>query len=316
MRDVHRALTIGLAAALVAGCAQSYTSPSIVPATSRMLAEAKSEDLLYVADAGLNQVDVYSYPKGEQVGTLTGFDGLAFLCTDKAGDVFVPNYDQREILEYAHGGTSPTATLDDPYSYPYSCSVDPATGNLAVVNYQTTSGAGDIAVYSHARGQPRIYKPYVANYYYFCAYDDKSDLFVEGDASGSQGTYFAFAELVKGNKSFSNVTLEDVPAFPTGLQWDGKYLAIGTGTIAGPSSGDTYIYHVQIVEGAGKTIGTTHLVERGPTSNFFIEGSTIVATGGKPPSHTKFFNYPAGGSQTKTLTEDTPSGVAVSLANQ
>ena len=59
-------------------------------------------------------------------------------CVDKAGDVFVADFGGNTgtpaILEYAHGGTKPIATLSDPGYYPESCSIDPTTGNLAVTN--------------------------------------------------------------------------------------------------------------------------------------------------------------------------------------
>ena len=71
-------------------------------------------DLLYLTDEGADDVYVYSWPRGELKGTLTGFDAPNGECVDKAGDVFVANEDESQILEYAHGGTSPIETLSDP----------------------------------------------------------------------------------------------------------------------------------------------------------------------------------------------------------
>ena len=279
-----------------------------------MRPDASSNDLLYVADQNSNQVDVYSYPDGKPAGALTGFNGLAFLCTDTAGEVFIPSYADHEIFEYAHGGTTPIATLQDPYATPYSCSFDPATGNLAVANYTTTSGIGTIAIYAHAKGKPKILDGPGMNV--FCAYDNKGNLFIEAYAKGSSGTYFEFEELPKGARIFSQVALDTVPAYPIGLQWNGNYMAVGTGTVKGPSSGDTYIYHVQLQQGIGKTIGSTHLVESGLTSNFYLQDNHVVVSGGDPPTHTKFFAYPQGGSPTKTLTENAPTGMVVSVASK
>lgn len=279
-----------------------------------MSGDETTGDLLYVADQNKNQVDVYSMSDHKLVGKLTGFDGLAFMCVDGAGDIFIPNYGQHEVLEYAHGGTTPIATLQDSVASPYSCSVDPETGNLAVANYSTASGAGSIAVYTHAQGQPQIYQGPGANL--FCAYDDKGNLFIEAFTTGSQGNQFKFSELRKGAKIFNNVALESIPAYPNGLQWTGSYMAIGTGSKKGPSSGDTYIYHVQLAQGVGKTIGSTHLVERAGTTNFFISRDRIAVTGGSPSTDTRLFAYPAGGTTTMTLTQSGPTGVVVSPASK
>jgi hypothetical protein len=312
----HRLFILVAFLTLVSACgapsATPVVAPHVNPGDSWMTPGSSSGDLLYVADASSNEVDVYSYPAGKQVGMLTGFEGLAFLCADSSGNVFVPNYGKSEILEYAHGGTTPIATLSDPDSTPYSCSFDPTTGNLAVANYTTTYGYGDIAIYEHVSGSRQVYLDYDAGYVQFCAYDAKGNLFVEGFDKTNSGDFFGLDELLRGAKLLTHITLDDIPAFPTGLQWDGNYLAMGTGTVAGPSSGDTYVYHVQITRATGKTIGTTHLVERGPTSNFFIDGSAIVVTGGKPRTRTEVFAYLSGGKPELTLTEKAPAGVVVS----
>ena len=303
-------------ATLVPACGTLLQTPAVAMhgdrSSSWMTPGSSSGDLLYVADASSNEVDVYSYPAGKQVGALTGFEGLAFLCADPSGDVFVPNYGKSEILEYAHGGTTPIATLSDPDSTPNSCSFDSTTGNLAVANYTTTYGYGDIAIYENVSGSREVYLDYGVPYVQFCAYDAKGNLFVEGFGKTNSGDFFGLDELLKGAKLLTNITLDDIPAFPTGLQWDANYLAMGTGTVAGPSSGDTYVYHVQITRATGKTIGTTRLVERGLTSGFFIDGSAIIVTGGKPRARTEVFAYPGGRKPDLTLTEKAPAGVVVS----
>ncbi|HLY03407.1 MAG TPA: hypothetical protein VKR56_13055 [Candidatus Cybelea sp.] len=311
-----RLFILGGLVALVSACGTLPQTPVAAAHANRggswMTPGSSSGDLLYIADASSNEVDVYSYPVGKRVGTLTGFEGLAFLCADSSGDVFVPNYGKSEILEYAHGGSTPIATLSDPHSTPYSCSFDSKTGNLAVANYTTTYGYGDIAIYENVSGNREVYIDYDVSYLEFCAYDASGNLFVEGFDKTNSGNFLGLDELLKGAKLLTHITLDDIPAFPTGLQWDGKYLAMGTGTVAGPSSGDTYVYHVQITRATGKTIGTTHLVERGPTSNFFIDGSAIIVTGGKPRTRTEVFAYPNGGKPELMLTEKAPAGVVVS----
>jgi hypothetical protein len=274
-----------------------------------MLPAALKESLLYVADATDNRVDVYAYPDGRRVGELTGFQGLAFMCADRAGDVFIPDYGASQILEYAHGGTKPIETLiDGKAAEPYSCSIDPTTGNLAVANFGVEHDKfGDVVVYHDAKGDPKAFSvDEEMAHAYFCAYDDSGDLFVEGSSPSGSGGSFGFAEKTNGASQFAPVVLEDVPSLPDGLQWDGTYLAIGTGTIAGPSSGNTYVYHVQVAHFVGKTIATTQLIENGPTADFFIDGSTIVASGGDTQSGVGFFPYPKGGAPAKKLTQTSP----------
>jgi len=313
MGRLPRIALLGTAMAIISACGGLPAHPSSALQAARerswMLAAAQSEDLLYVAESATNEVDVLAYPSGKAVGKLTGFDGLAFLCADKSGDVFIPNYGRHQILEYAHGGTSPIAKLKDGTETPYSCALDPTSGNLAVANYESYS-QNDVAIYEHAKGSPHNHSLDQA---YFCTYDPKGNLFVEGVGRGSYPGIF-LSRLPKGSRIFSSIALDVTPAYPNGLQWVANYLAIGTGTVAGPSTGDTYIYHVQIIDNVGRTIATTPLVETGPTNGFYIAGSTAIVTGGVPPTDTKLFAYPGGGAPKKSLASNDPAGVVVSFA--
>jgi hypothetical protein len=313
------ALSFGAAAALLSGCGGSQppiSAPGAMPQSraiathadhggSWMAPDAGKSDLLYISD-GSQEVDVYSYPRGTKLGLLSGFNGVNFMRVDKAGDIFIPSAGLNEVFEYAHGGTSPIATLNDPYGEAYACSIDPVTGNLAVANTYTISGSVNIAVYKHAIGTPTLYRDASFNLYQFCAYDDHSNLFVEGSSSIGQ---FEFAELPAGRKQFKKITLDNY-GLENGLQWEGTYLAVGGAT----DSGDTYIYHMKIQGRSGTTTGTTALAESSPTANFFIQGTRIVVAGGAPSSDTRFFPYPAGGAPNKTLMQDISVGGVVSKA--
>lgn len=321
------ALAAFAAAWILAGCAGSADNggagmlpgtnraPSRQPGRSWMRAGAASGDLMYVADVKDNEVEVYTYPAGTLAGTLTGFKGLAYMCVDGKGHVFIPSYGAAAIFEYAHGGTSPIRTLNDPRAEPYSCSIDPKTGNLAAANYLLQNSTdGNVVIYQHAKGRPFGHLLYGLLNPYFCAYDNAGDLFVSGSGPVGGSGYFSMEELVRGARLFSPVTLQNVPAYPNGLQWDGNYLAVGTGTLAGPSSGDTYIYRMRVSNFLAKTIGTARLKENGPTANFFVDGSTILVSGGETQPNVALFNYPAGGAPTQTYPQTSPSGVVVSHA--
>ncbi len=166
------ALSSCVAAALLAGCGGSQPpigAPSAMPQSraiaqragrggSWMLPEAKGEDLLYAGNK-ISRVNVFSYPAGKLVGTLS--ESAYSFCSDKNGNIFVvqPLGSQSEILEYAHGGAEPIQTLYDANAVAVACSVDPTTGNLAVINFSTNGlqGPGNVAIYQGAQGTPLLY---------------------------------------------------------------------------------------------------------------------------------------------------------------
>ncbi len=78
----------------------------------------KSGSLLYVSDTESGDVYVFNYPKGTPAGTITGLTDPGGECVDAKGNVFVTNTGGSNVLEYAHGGTAPIATLKDPGFFP------------------------------------------------------------------------------------------------------------------------------------------------------------------------------------------------------
>lgn len=57
------------------------------------------------------------------MGTLTGFNMPFGDCVDGVGDVWIINQHPPEVIEYAHGGTTPIATLTTDAG-PYACAID------------------------------------------------------------------------------------------------------------------------------------------------------------------------------------------------
>jgi len=88
------------------------------------------------------------------------------------------------------------------------------------------------------------------------------------------------------------LTLDPQPAGPGGIQWDGKYWAIG----------DTYsaIYRFDVKGSRGTNAGTTTLDESSTVFEFFIAGDRVVA-----PEHetakVQIFRYPDGGAPVGTI---------------
>ncbi len=129
------------------------------------------------------------------------------MCTDDHGDVFMTEIvdSTGRIVEYAHGGTHPIATLTDP-GYPMGCSVDPTTGDLAVANFATSSQSGGLAIYKSATGNPTSFTDPSFHTYSFCGYDDQGNLFVDGIGPEPSNS-FKLAELAKRSSSLTTVTL-------------------------------------------------------------------------------------------------------------
>ncbi len=306
------ALGASAAAAMLAGCGsgasqaglgpsllttQSATQPtlwhSVHPDHRRswMASDAVASDLLYISDVGTNDVYVYSYPKLKLVGTLTGFATPHGECVDKAGNVFITNSFTQQIFEYAHGGSSPIATLNDPGYYPSGCAVDPTTGNLAVANFSNSDSIrGNVAIYTGAHGAPAAYYTDDVMYEMFlCSYDGKGNLFVNGTRLGSSG--FVLAELRHAATSFKDMFLNQAIGGVSGVQWNGKRLVIGDSTV-------DMIYQFTVKGAFATEVGSTPLVDASGLSQFSIQGARIVASYG---GGTGLWNYPTGGSAIKIV---------------
>ena len=330
-------LSISLAAAVLAACGGSSQPPIGAPGAmpqssaitqhadrggSWMLPEAKSGDLLYIASTPIfpnGAVYVYTYPQGKLVGTLTGFAEPFGECTDSAGDVFIvassstSSSSSSTIYEYAHGGTSPIATLTDPVAA-LGCAVDSTTGNLAA------SGDG-VAIFQHASGNPTIYHSSEFHFYY-CGYDNKGNLYL----SGTNGHYGDQAELIRlasGSSEFEQINLNEKIYTNTllpSVQWDGKHMTI----TSYPDRKPLLIYRLHISGSIATIVGTTEVSSS--KNNYHgqtrIQGDTIVGTGyAKRGNENAFFwRYPSGGAARREIQKignvrnPEVSGVTVSVA--
>lgn len=318
-------LGVCAAAAVLAGCggsqpfAQSPGARPQIPAIgthsmhadrrrSRMEGDAKSGDLLYVSDTETGDVYVFAYPKGTPKGTLTGLIDPAGECVDASGNVFVTNTGASNIVEYAHGGSTPIATLKDSGSFPVGCSVDPMTGNLAVTNFSTSgSGQGNVVVYKHARGRPtgHFSDPDINNVL-LCGYDGEGNLFVDGLTSASG---FAFAELHRRGSKLAPVALDQSISSAGGVQWDGKEVAVG-------DQAANVIYRFSIRGNKGTKVGATPLTGASEVFQFWIEDKRVIGPDAIA-ANVGIWDYPAGGSPTKTFGGVyVPLGATVSKAPQ
>lgn len=339
-RFVQFALSLGVASALLGACSSSVSRLAATPSIpsnavgrnsdwpillerpngsnrgenasasalggrhSWMAPDAKKNQLLYISDVAASAVYVYSYPYYKLKGTLTLSSPPEGECVDKAADVFVAQPNGGTIVEYAHGGALPIATLSDPGYMPVNCAIDPKTGDLAVANYTTGSGGqGNIALYAGAKGNPvAYYADPLIQVMFFCGYDNAGNLFVDGQKLGSG---FVLAELPNGATSFQNIAVKQHFVRPGGIQWDGKHLAVG-------DLGTSVIYQFSISGKKATEAGSTPLVGGGEIPQFWIAQPKVIG-----PDNTNadvgIWNYPAGGAAVKLLKNfSAPSGAAIS----
>jgi hypothetical protein len=267
----------------------------------------KKKALLYISDYNNSVLDVYSYPALKMVGQITGLSNPDGLCNDKKGNIWAANNTGQNLAEYKHGGTSPIATVSDSNNYPVSCSVDPGTGNLAASNIFTLSGAqGSVAVFAKAKGSPTFYQDADLHDVFFVGYDNKGNLFADGENASGR---FEFAELAKGSSTLKTIALSGGSiTFPGTIRWDGKNVAVGDQEYQGQATSAID----QTNGGGGQITGVTVLSGSVDVVGFTIAKS--VAIGPDAGNATvEFYKYPAGGSPTKTLTGfSAPYGSAIS----
>jgi hypothetical protein len=309
-------------ASCVSGTGLDRNAVATLRRESWMAAGATSDDLLYVSN-GAFDVYVYSYPVGEPVGMLQGFYAANGLCSDGAGDVFVTeNTLNGEIIEYAHGGRQPIATLSDP-NIPsfFGCAVSPITGSLAATTYsawENPRGSGSVAVFSHNAGTsspPQVYYAPRLFFYFFCTYDDSGNLFVAGQTAHLEP---AIDELAKNKRSFTALTLRGLPQgfhLPGGVVWDGKYLALG-------DPDHSRIYRLKISANTATLAGSVKLAEGDQVEEFTIgpdksrPGRQLIGPNSLSGS-VMLWPYPAGGLPTGAITNIRywPTGTALSVGS-
>ena len=336
-------LTLGLCAALnaLAGCGGGSQPPIGAPGTmpqSRAIAAhvepggswmlpgaSKIGKLLYISDLATNDVYVYNYGTGALVGMLTGFSQPSGQCVDAKGDVWIPNYGGKTILEYVHGGTQPIKSLaTDPDVR--GCSVSP-NGDLAVDAHSVSSSSylDEIQVWHHASGSPTNYPGNSrCSQLYPPGYDKSGNLFSEGLSSDAY-----LCELPAGGDSLQFLFVQRGQICCGSVMWDGRHIALTM-----PASGRVaFIFRVKEIDSYDvKIVGRTKLTgkcdnHRTETGQPFIVGdqntpinrtigSVVVSGNELCQGLFNYWRYPQGGHRFAFLRSPPrqPSGQSVSLA--
>jgi hypothetical protein len=271
-------------------------------------------DLLYT---GVHQrVAVYTYPDGTLADTFKTPFSIQAMCSDAKGNVFITAEVQRKqdagigyVYEYAHGGTSPVATLDLPsHQIPVNCSSDAATENLAVTSYDIRNYAPLVEIYGGGSGNPELFHSRELGTNPQPAYDPSGNLFV---ISGGN----VAALLRKGNQRFEKITLNETIGNVAHAQWDGKYFALQSYAPTKHNREKIFVhyYRIQISGATGAIVGISHFHNwlQGNPGQSWIQNDTLVATLNKSIN---FWKYPAGGQAYKVLRPSPGQAMTVSAA--
>jgi hypothetical protein len=298
------ALSISAAVAFLAGCGGSQSPIGTVPQSSalgghRAHERSSSGDaLIYVATH--NGIEMVSYPQGKVIGLLSANAGDVFPCSDpNTGNVFVPEADARGVLiyEYAHGGTSPVATLKGPANSTLgACSVDPTTGNLAVTsyNYGNKNNRAALLVYDGGKGTPKIYTDAQIHGMAYPAYDGSGNLFLIAD---NNRELFGLYELPVGQSRIGHISVYDFPAVPLKAEWDGTYLTVGV------ENGG--IEQIQVSGSTGTIVNDVTLNDSAVDNPYWIQDGAVVDASSSVMKKNNIglgiWSYPAGGNPTSLL---------------
>jgi hypothetical protein len=324
------ALSTSVAATLLAACGGSQPpigAPGAMPQAtalaahagrgkSWMLPEAKGETLIYLS-SGQSSVYVFGYHSGNLLGTITGFYAASGLCVDKHGDVFVTDNEKGEVFEFAHGKDSVKKTYPDSGYAPSGCAVDLANGDLAVANYCRGSSSGDcvsdgdVVIFDHARGKPRVYSASSMSEYQACTYDNVGNLYVSGRASHPGGS--GFARLSASRKLFDAISLDQSFGSYVALQWVGTQLTVGNNI-------SRVIVQFNIKGRRGISTGATS-IPGAYFAQYWVTGNKVVVPGLGQNRHSYYnhwiyyFDYPSGGVRVKKArTPEYGYGITVSIA--
>jgi hypothetical protein len=289
--------------------------------------------LLYAADADTDDVNVYDYTNGKQVGTLTGFDGVDGQCVDAKGDVYIASYYGYEIVEYAHGGSNPLKTFST-NGYADGCAVD-SKGDLAATNFEGFNSSGDaatICVWKRGKGSSTCYQNALyCNFLWPAGYDDKGNLIAVGFAYEYEST--EVCGLLSGATSMEKLSFNEPLDFfyGGGTTWDGRYITLSNWE--GSNEYEPAMYQATLSGSTLTAVGETILSDTSCDNKIDIpvpfvvgkkntpvnleQGKTVIGSNldcSGSSAGMSFWHYPKGGNPYKTYELGFAPAGSVSIA--
>jgi hypothetical protein len=313
--SINVAAVLGLLTACSTGGTQFVPQYSATAANQTKTAAnlgGSSDDssrILFVSNGGNNTLVRFTYPAGRYLGQITGVSEPRGLCSDAKGNVWVTDAANSTLDKYSHNGRL-LGTLNDPGFEPYSCAVDPASGDLAVANILSDSnGPGNLAIFTHASGQPAFYTGGDLNFVFYVAYAPSGGTAYVDGLNASE--VFRYASFAKG--MFRGIMIRGAMVnFPGPLAWSN----IGsTVDVADQQSTPPTIYRVSP---SGRLKGSTVLQCSNQSGLCDLEATVIegrrVLVDTVGPG-VEGFKYPQGGSAVTTIGAQQlsqPFGLAIS----
>ena len=282
---------------------------------------AKTSQLLFVADLGLGNVDMFELPNLKLEGRLTGFKAPTGVCADKHGNVWIADYTLQEMVEYSHGGKQ-LDKISGVGPQPFACAVNPANGAIAVVNLVGSNGApGNVLVYASPTAKPTILQNPEMYTYYGAAYDSSGNLWVTGI-----GTEFPLLSKCVASACSTVITHGGSLFGPDAIAWDGAKHAMIVFDAYCHDSATTCSYPISA---AGVIGAPTIYLSPNATSLCGMFGAAIATTGagtvivgsdneyqctGYKSTSVDVWTYPTGGSPAHAVNSGViyPWGAAVS----
>ena len=267
--------------------------------------------LVFVSDT-YKSVDIYDQATGHtKVGEVTGLHRPQGIATDTAGNIYVANTGDSDVLEYAPPYTrSAILTLTDPGEVTLGVAVAD-TGLVGVTNLcqaPNCSPPGSVALYRPHETTPCATfadsKSFGAMY--FDAFDDAGDLYV--DALTSRGT--TALGVIRGGcraKAITLLTTANVIAAPGGIQMDkNDHIAI-----LDQKRRIIYSYATPENDSLGRPLSKTILREHSAVDFAFVASGAALYVSDPSIRHVNAYRYPSGDPTSSIAISGLPFGVAV-----
>jgi hypothetical protein len=182
----------------------------------------------------------------------------------------------------------------NPGGFPIACSVDPETNNLAVVNFVTTAGDGNVAVFTDETGTPTTFVSADQPFPEFAGYDNNGNLWISGRNAALVGN---MGELANGASSIVPVTVNGATInFPGQVQWGGTYLLVGDQDFGGLA--ESGLYQMTIAGSTLTASGSFVFTGAGDVLGFYKRGAVPNAAIVAPDAvlgTVDIYNFPTGG---------------------
>jgi hypothetical protein len=247
-------------------------------------------------------VDLFT-ADGTQVAQLTGFNGAAGMASDVKGDLYVADLYNSRVQVYAAGFASSPVTLAEPGQYPYDVDSFANGTYVAVANV-----TGSVSIFKGSTLLRNITSANL-NEAYFCAFDGKGNLYVDGsDSSGA--VIGEIPHATSGGSTFEQLTTTNTLGFAAGIQ---VTTAGGQIAIEDAHSHAIFTYNPP----SGGSLGTpTQITQLGESENpltfAFTKNMADLYVADNDLGDAFEYTYPAGGTAVSTITVGgNPFGTAV-----